>query len=803
MRVSYEWLLDYTDPKIPPEELAERLTLSGIEVGAVETFGSPLPGVLVGKIKTMEAHPGRKNLTIVEADIGNALLNIVCGARNMQIGDKVAVATPGSELPGPRLIETAVLYGVSSAGMLCSAHELDLELGAEDEILILDESAVIGEPVAETLGYGDKILCLELTPNRSDCLSMIGVAYEVAAQTGGKVRIPSLTPPEVTRDIHSAASITVEDRDLCPRYTARVVENIKIKKSPLWLQLRLLKSGIRPISNIVDITNYVMLEFGQPLHAFDLKLLYDNQIIVRRAKAGETLVTLDGIRRDLDSDMLVIADKDKPVGLAGVMGGENTEITATTAEVLIEAAAFNPANIRRTARRLTMPSEASQRFEKGVNHEAVILAQNRAAYLIGELVGGDVLTGVIDLNYSTAKPCTIIVNPERINKILGMKIPRDQIIAILERLGLGVQQEKAGLLAISVPLRRSDLAIEEDIVEEIARLHGFDKIPVTLPQVKLLENRESEDQKLQTLVRNILISCGFYECITYSFINPASLVQFRLPEDDFRMQAIPVRNPFSEEQAVMRTTLLPGMLKVIQLNNSYRELNQMIFEVGSIYIPETLPLDKLPVEKTMLALAVTGLIPEPNWVVPSREADLFTIKGALESLFGRLGIKNVDFIEEVMPFLHPTCCAVMMSAGEKLGFLGQLHPEIALTWDISQPVTICEIDLSIILKKTSLVPRVAPLPRFPAANRDIAVVVPREVPALQLERTIHESGGGLVSSVKLFDLYEGRQIPEGMRSLAYSVIFRSDEGTLTDSEINKAQDNIEKALLALGASLRR
>jgi len=803
MRVSYEWLLDYTDPKIPPEELAERLTLSGVEVGAVETFGSPLPGVLVGKIKTMEAHPGRKNLTIVAVDIGNAVLDIVCGARNMQIGDKVAVATPGSELPGPRLIETAVLYGVSSAGMLCSAHELGLELGAENEILILDESAVIGEPVAETLGYGDKILCLELTPNRSDCLSMIGVAYEVAAQTGGKVKMPPLTPPEVTRDIHTAASITVEDRDLCPRYTARVVDNIKIEKSPLWLQLRLLKSGIRPISNIVDITNYVMLEFGQPLHAFDLKLLYDKQIIVRRAKAGETLVTLDGIKRDLDSDMLVIADKNKPVGLAGVMGGENTEITASTAEVLIEAAAFNPANIRRTARRLTMPSEASQRFEKGVNHEAVILAQNRAAYLIGELVCGDVLKGVLDLNYSTAKPCTIIVNPERINKIMGMQIPRDQIIAILERLGLGVQHEKAGLLAITVPLRRADLAIEEDIIEEIARLHGFDKIPVTLPRGELLENRESEDQKLQTLVRNILISCGFYECITYSFINPSNLVQLRLPEDDFRMRAISVRNPFSEEQAVMRTTLLPGLLKVIQLNNSYRELNQMIFEVGSIYKAETLPLDKLPAEKAMLALAVTGLIPEPNWVVPSREADLFTIKGALESLFDRLGIKNVDFIEEVMPFLHPTRGAVIMSAGEKFGFLGQLHPEIALSWDISQPVMLCEIDLSIILKKTSLVPRVAPLPRFPAANRDIAVVVPREVPALQLERTIHESGDGLVSSVKLFDLYEGKQIPEGMRSLAYSVIFRSDEGTLTDSEVNKAQNNIEKALVELGASLRR
>lgn len=802
MRVSYEWLKEYIDPGMSAEELAERLTLSGVEVGAVEAFGQPLSGVVVGKIVAMESHPGRSNLTLVDADIGEGVLKIVCGAANMRVDDMVAVATPGSELPGPRKIETAVLYGVSSAGMLCSAHELGLELGLENEILILDRSAVIGEKVDQLLGFDDKILHLELTPNRSDCLGMLGVAYEVAAHTGGKVTIPPFRPPENDRDINEVFKIKVEDRELCPRYTARIIENLKIGRSPLWLQLRLLKAGIRPISNIVDITNYVMWEFGQPLHAFDLQLLKEKKIIVRRAEAGEKLVTLDGVERELDSEVMVIADGQKPVGMAGVMGGENTEISGATTAVLIEAAAFNPTNIRRTARRFTLPSEASQRFERGINHETVIDAQNRAALMISELVGGEVLKGVIDLNYSTAEPCQVDVDPDRVNKILGMNIPRDQIMAILDSLGFPYQSEDKAMLKITVPLRRPDITIEEDIVEEVVRLHGYDKIPITLPRGELLDNRESTDQRLQTIIKNILISCGFYECISYSFINPSNLVQLRLPDDDLRMKAIPVQNPFSEEQAVMRTTLLPGLLKVIQNNNSYRELNQMLFEIGSIYEPESLPLDKLPAETKKIALAATGLIPEPNWVTPSREADFFTIKGALETLFDRLQVKDVGFEAENMPFTHPTRSAVITVAGERIGFLGQLHPEVALAWELNQPVTICEIDLSILLQRANLVPRVVPLPRYPAANRDIAVVIPREISALQLEKTIREAGGGLVSRVKLFDLYEGRQIPEGKRSLAYSITFRSEEGTLTDAEVNRAQDNITNALLALGAVLR-
>ncbi len=803
MRVSYDWLLDYIDPGISAEELAGRLTLSGIEVGAVERFGPSLPGVVVGQVTSINPHPGRSNLVLVDADVGDKNFNIVCGAKNMQVGDKVAVAKPGSELPGPRLIEEAILYGVSSSGMICSARELDLDLGKEDEILILDQSSVIGEPVDQVLGFDDLILHLELTPNRADCLSMIGVAHEVAALTGAEVKLPSLLPPEIETDINDVIKITVEDTDLCPRYTARVVRGVVIGKSPLWMQLRLLKADIRPISNVVDITNYVMWEFGQPLHAFDLQLLKNNEIVVRRARQDEILVTLDGVERKLDSDALVIVDGRVPVGLAGVMGGEDTEITGSTTEVLIEAANFNPTSIRCTARRYNLPSEASQRFEKGVNPEAAIRAQDRTAILLSELAEGKVLKGIIDHNVSLLQQQKIKVNPGRINKILGLNIPGSEIRAILAKLGFSVHQKgEGGLLEVTVPLRRADVTLEEDIAEEVVRLFGYDKVPVTLPRGELLENRESEEERLQSMIRAILTAGGYYECINYSFINPANLVQLRLPDDDIRMHAIPVRNPFSEEQAVMRTTLLPGMLKVIQHNLSHRELNQMLFEIGSVYEPESLPLEKLPAEKVMLSLAATGLIPEPNWVIPSGETDLFTLKGVLETLFSRLQIENVDFNPQAVPFSHPTRCAVISANGRELGFLGQLHPEVAEEWEISQPVIVCEIDLSVLIGLANLVPKVVPLPRYPAAKRDLALVVSRDISALQLEKAIREAGGGLISQVKLFDLYEGKQIPEGERSLAYSITFRCEERTLTDAEVNKAQEKIEKALFDLGAVLR-
>lgn len=801
MRVSYNWLKEYIDPGMSAKDLGEKMTLSGIEVGAVEPFGSPMPGVVVGEILKMEPHPGRSNLTLVEAGTGNQTLSIICGAKNMKAGDRVAVATPGSKLPGERLIEETTLYGVKSSGMLCSARELGLELGPEDEILILNSDATLGEPVDRLLGFDDMILHLELTPNRSDCLGMLGVAYEVAALNGGVVKMPPVAPIESDKSITGAVVIEVEDEVLCPRYTARVIENIKIDRSPLWLQLKLLKAGIRPISNVVDITNYVMWEFGQPLHAFDLSKVKNRKIVVRRARAGEELVTLDGVKRSLDSDIQVIADNNHPIGLAGVMGGEDTEITDGTTEVLIEAAAFDPTNIRRTARYFTLPSEASQRFEKGVNHEAVALAQDRAALLIIDIVGGTVLKGVIDINNSKVEPQRVMVSPDRINKVLGMDISHQDITAILDRLCFEYR-EKENNLEVLVPLRRPDISIEEDIIEEVARLYGYHTIPVTLPRGELIENRESMPERLQSLIKNILTACGFYEAITHSFINPTGLSRLRLSPDDQRMFTVPVKNPFSEEQAVMRTTILPGLLKVVQHNFNHRELNQMLFEIGTVYEPETLPLRDLPLEKLKVCMAVTGVIPEPNWATPSKEADFFLIKGVLETIFKRLKIEGVEFIAQSEPFTHPTRSAKVVIGGKTLGFVGQLHPETAIDWDFPQQVTVCEIDFRLLTDNVNLVPRVTLIPRYPAANRDLAVVVPLAVTAQKIEEVINEAGQGLITSVKLFDLYEGKQIPEGKRSLAYSLTFRREEGTLTDNEINEVLKEVEKALLNLGALLR-
>ncbi|MDW7739922.1 MAG: phenylalanine--tRNA ligase subunit beta [Bacillota bacterium] len=802
MRVSYNWLKDYIEPGIGAEELAERFTLAGIEVGAVESFGPPLPDVVVGEVKGLEPHPGKSNLTLVETDIGNEVLHIVCGAKNMKVGDKVVVAKPGSQLPGNRLIDETKIYGVISSGMLCSAHELGLELGSEDEILILDGDARLGDLVEKVLEFDDKILCLELTPNRADCFSLLGVAHEVAALTGQNINIPPMVTPETAEEAAEEVEIVIEDTDLCPRYTARVISEITIGRSPLWMQLRLLKSGIRPISNVVDITNYVMWETGQPLHAFDLDLIDEKKIIVRRARKGELLVTLDGVERKLDEDVLVIADSTKPVGLAGVMGGENTEINSSTRSILIEAASFNPVNNRRTSRRFNLPSEASQRFERGVNPEAVIWAQNRTALLVSELTGGKVMKGIIDCNILKLSEDIIYVDPRRVNNVLGTSIPDNDLVKILKKLGLKIEGTENDKMKITVPLRRADLKIEEDIIEEVARLYGYDNIPTTLPRGELINNRETRQELILTLTRDVMTAGGYFECITYSFINPSNLLKLRLPEDDWRMQVIPVQNPFSEEQAAMRTTLIPGLLKTIQHNLSFRELNQMLFEIGTIYIPKTLPLAELPEERKLLALAVTGQVPVDNWITEAKNADFFTIKGILDTLFKRMQISNVEYQPESMHFTHPTRSARILINGLKVGYIGQLHPDVAVSWDLDQPVTVAEIDLEHVCEKANLVPRFDPLPRYPSANRDIAVVVPREIPARQLEEVIREAGGELISSVRLFDLYEGRQIPPGKRSLAFSISYRCEERTLTDLEVNRSQEKIEKALQKIGAELR-
>lgn len=803
MRIVYSWLKDYIDLELSPEQLAERLTHAGVEVEAVERFAEIPLRVVVGEIITLTPHPHKKGLSIAGVDPGSGRpLQIVCGAPNIALGQKVPLALPGAVLPGRGRIEAAELYGVASEGMLCSGEELGLDLGSPDGILILDPESKTGAPLERALELDDHILHLDLTPNRADCLGLLGIAYEVAALTGAKVSHPPAAPLQEGESAAGMLQVDIQEPGLCSRYTARLIENVALGASPLWMQLRLLKAGQRPISNIVDITNYVMWEYGQPLHAFDYHLTRGGKIIVRRSRRGERLVTLDGTERALDEDVLVIADTAGPIALGGIMGGESTEINPSTRTVLLEAALFNSISVRRTARRYSIPSEASQRFERGVNPDWVAEASGRAALLMAELAGGKVLRGLLDSYPLPSRPRRVVLRPHRVNEILGMKIPHPEVISLLS--GLGFTVEAAGRsFQVTVPPRRNDIFLEEDLVEEVARLYGYDRIPATLPRGELVESREGLSERLQGLARDTLTSCGFNEIITFSFISPAALRSLRLPENDWRLQAIPIRNPLSEEQSIMRTTLLPGLLKTLQDNFHHRTMDQLLFEIGAVYLPRRLPLDELPLEKRRLSMAATGRLPEANWYSLSQPAGFFVVKGAAEALLERFGLGPAAYVPVELPFTHPTRAALIMLEEKEAGFIGELRPQVAEKWGYPQPVAVAELDLELLIAHADLLPPVAPLPRYPAGLRDIAVVVPRSLSAGELERTIREAGAGLVERVALFDLYEGAQIPRDRRSLAFTITYRRSERTLTEQEINSAHGDIEKALSKLGAELRR
>lgn len=803
MRIAYNWLKEYLELELPAEELADRLTLAGVEVEAVERSAAAPDGVVVGEIITLEEHPQNRRLLVAGVSTGGGLpRRVVCGARNIAAGEKVPLALPGTVLPGGGRLEVLEIEGVLSEGMLCSGEELGLGIGPPDGILILDSSALPGTALGEALELDDRILILDLTPNRADCLGLLGVAYEVAALTGAAVKHPPAEPGEISRDTAGRLRVDVREPSLCSRYTARVIEDITVGESPLWLQLRLLKSGMRPINNVVDITNYVMWEYGQPLHAFDFNLTRGGEIIVRRGRRNEVLVTLDGNERALDEEVLVIADTAGAVALGGVMGGESTEINPSTRSVLLEAALFDPISTRRTAGRYNIPSEASKRFERGVNPDWVAEASGRAALLLSELAGGKVLRGLLDSNPAPLQPRRVTVRPHRINEVLGVKIPQEEVKAILKRLGFSVGGE-GRRFAVAIPLRRNDITLEEDLIEEVARLYGYEKIPATLPRGELMESREELPERLQGLSRETLTACGFDEIITYSFISPKALRTLQLPEEDYRLQAIPLNNPLSDEQSVMRTTLMPGLLKTMQDNFYHREMDQLLFEIGAVYLPRRLPLEELPQEKLRLSLGATGQLPSPNWHTASQPAGFFVVKGAVEALLRRLGILEAEYLPVERPYLHPARAAAIVIAGEEAGFLGELRPEVAEKWDYPQPVVIAELDLELLLERAQTIPRVMPLPRFPAGLRDIAVVAPRSLSAAQANCCIYEAGGELVEQVTLFDLYEGAQIPAGNRSLAFTITYRHPDRTLTEAEINAAHSRIEKALSKLGAVLRR
>lgn len=817
MRVPYRWLQEYVDVGLGPEALAEALTMQGLGVEAVERPGPAFSGVVTGRVLAAEPHPNADRLRVCTVDVGEAEpRTIVCGAPNVAAGQTVPVALPGAALPGGVTIGEARLRGVLSRGMICSAKELGLpDPTGGAGILALAEPFPPGRDLREALGLDEAVLVLELTPNYAmHCQSLLGVAREVAALTGGAVRVPAPAVREAARPAAALVEVRVEEPDLCPRYVARVIEGVRVGPSPLWLQRRLEAAGMRPINNVVDVTNYVMLEMGQPLHAFDLHRLGGTgerkRIVVRRARPGETLVTLDGAERRLATDDLVIADGEeggRAVALAGVMGGGNSEVTPETTAILLESASFHNLSVRRTARRLGIPSEASSRFEKWVDPEGCRAAADRAMTLLQELAGGEVLAGAVDVYPRPAEPRRIAARSAWINAFLGTALSDAEMGAIFERLGFEVGDFHAGSILVTVPTRRPDVEGEADLAEEVARLHGYNRIPVTLPKSPAAPATPSPERRLAAEARAVCLAAGLCEVMTYSFMDPAGFDRVGLPADDARRRAIPLANPLSEDQGVMRTCLLPLLLEVAATNVRHRRTDVSVFEIGRVYLPKGLPLAELPEERLALGAVLMGAADRGGWYGPAVEADFYHAKGLVEAVCRRLGVDGVTFEAHAAPGYHPGRTARLLAPGgsgaQTLGVLGELHPETARAYDLPGRVLAVELDLTALMALARPVRAYRPLPRFPASDRDLAVLVPDGVPAARVEATIAAAGGDLLESVRLFDLYRGAGVPEGWRSLAYSLVYRAGDRTLTDAEVDAVHGRVRAALAErLGARLR-
>lgn len=802
MRVSYKWLKQYVDIQLSPEELAEKLTMAGLAVENIEQLHPGFQGVVAGIIKDIEAHPNAEHLVVCRVDAGREL-QLVTGAPNVFKGQKVAVALEGARLPAGQEIRRATFRGVTSEGMLLSAQEMGLDVGLvspadREGILTLPPDASPGTDVAAVLGLDDVVLVLELTPNRADCLSVLGVAREVAAITGAPLRLPVITVEEKGQGIEGLARVEIEAPDLCARYVARLVLDVKIGPSPAWLQAYLRAAGMRPINNVVDITNFVMLEMGQPLHAFDYDLLQQHTIIVRRAAAGEKITTLDGVERELDREMLIIADAARPVAVAGVMGGLETEVTSGTVNILIESAHFDGTSIRRTSRKLGLRSEASTRFERGVNLEGAAAAADRAAQLMAELAGGRVAGGRLDRYVRKYKPTTIILRPERVNFILGTDLASSTMKEILERLHLEVKGE--GPFEVTVPPNRGDLTQEIDLIEEIARLYGYDRIPASLPGNITARKKETPGQRWEEAGREAAAAAGLAEVVTYSFVSPRALDNLRLPEEHEWKHTVKLQNPLREDQSILRPSLLPGLLEVTARNASRRVLPVAIYEVGRVFKPHGRQLPEEHLRLGGLVMGSTGR----SWNRPAEEMDFFYLKGIVENILARVNIKEVVWEATAdYPFLHPGRGANIKKDGTTLGFIGELHPDVLAVYDLPARACVFELDWEQAEKFNRREVGYDPLPRFPAVERDLAVVVKDDIPAAVVAETIRRAAGRELKECTLFDVYRGAPVPEGHKSLAYSLVYQLPDRTLTDAEVNAAQERVWKALEEqLGARLR-
>jgi len=797
MNVTLNWLKTYIDFEFSPRELADRLTMLGVEVESIKQLGTELEGVIVGSVTAIRPHPNADKLVLCQVDTGGTeALQIVCGAPNVREGMLAPVATIGATLPVGLTIKRAKLRGETSQGMLCSEKELGLSDDAAG-LMELPTDTPLGTPLSEALGLDDVVFELEITPNRPDCLSLVGIAREIRAETGNPLKPPTFDLKESGTNARDLTSVTIDAPDLCPRYAARVIQSVKVAESPAWLQQRLASVGIGVINNIVDITNFVLMEYGQPLHAFDYDKLTENRIVVRRATDGEHITTLDEVERELTPDMLVIADAEKPVALAGIMGGYDSEITETTCDVLLESAYFNPSSVRATAKALGISTEASYRFERGADPGAVLAALDRAAQLIAELAGGTVCGGIVDV-YPGQQPLTQIhLRPERVNFVLGTTLEAVEMAQILNRLGFDVDTT-GEVYHVTVPTFRSDVTREIDLIEEIARVHGYDNIPTTLPKGDIPVPAPNSKTEVRRRIKYFLLGAGLMEAVNYSFCDPNCFDKIRLNANDPLRNTLQLRNPLSPEMSVLRTTLTPSLLENAQHNRNHQIDTIALFEIGSVFLQDS--EEKEPERVTGI---LAGQVGEGVYSDPYRPPDFFDIKGLVEGMLEVCGVVDWTLQKTDVRTFHPGRNAEVLMGDKRIGVFGEVHPEVLENYDLPYKAYLFEFDLEGLAEATAFAKRFEPISIYPKVARDLAIVVNKEILSDMPTELIYTTGGDSVDSVRLFDVYEGEQVPEGKKSLAYTITYHSATETLTDKAVNALHDEVVKRLnQELGAELR-
>ena len=804
MNTSLSWIKKYVpELDVTAQEYTDAMTLSGTKVEGYVQLDADLEKIVIGQIEKIERHPDADKLIICQVNVGDETVQIVTGAPNVKEGDKVPVVLDGGRVagghdgkpaPGGVKIKKGKLRGIDSYGMMCSIEELGSTREMYPEapeygIYIFPEDAVVGTSAVKALDLDDAVIEYEITSNRVDCYGVLGIAREAAATFNKKFCPPEVKETGNDENASDYIKVTVEDPELCTRYCARVVKNVKIGPSPKWMQRYLAKNGIRPINNLVDITNYVMEEYGQPMHAYDLDHIEGKEIVVRRAAKGEKFVTLDGQEREMDDSVLMICDGKKPVGIAGIMGGENSMITDEVHTVLFEAACFNGTNIRLSSKKIGLRTDASGKFEKGLDPNNAQAAIDRACQLMEELGAGEVVGGMVDVCSETREPVRVPFEPERINALLGTELTKEEMLGYLARVELAYDESTNEIVA---PTFRQDIHCMADVAEEVVRFYGYDKIPTTLPTGEATTGKLPFKLRIEQIARDMAEYCGFSEGMTYSFESPKVFDKLLIPEGDALRNAITISNPLGEDYSIMRTTTINGMLTSLATNYNRRNKDVRLYELGNVYLPKSLPLTELPEERMHFTLGMYGA------------GDFFDMKGVCEEFFEKIGMKErVTYDPKAgKTYLHPGRQANMCYGGKVIGYLGEVHPAVADNYGIGDKAYIAVIDILAVLEFAGFAHKFTGIAKYPAVTRDLSLVVPREVLAGQIEEVLEQRGGRILESYELFDIYEGSQIKEGYKSMAYSVVFRNHDKTLEESEINAVMKKILNGLTGLGIELR-